>query len=232
MQKGLEMANEVKKGALIHDSAILYGKNIIGEDCIILEKAILGYPTTEILIKMREKKKFAEEFDFPGCHLGHDVIIRSEGIIYSNVIIGNYSRTGHKVLIREDSVIGDNVLIGTNVVIDKNVKIGHNVSIQSTVYIPTNTIIEDYVFLGPNCVFLNDKFPIRMETELKGPRICRGATVGGNATIFPGVTVGEGAFVAAGALVLEDVPAWYLAKGVPAKFVELPKKLKVMNKII
>ena len=226
------MANEIGKGTLIHDSVMLYGENLIGEDCIILEKAILGYPTTEILVKMREEKKFANEFQYQGCQLGHNVIIRSEGIIYSNVVIGHYSRTGHKVLIREDSVIGDNVLIGTGVVIDKNVKIGHNVSIQSTVYIPTNTIIEDYVFLGPNCVFLNDKFPIRKEAELQGPRICRGVTVGGNATILHGVTVGEGAFVAAGALVLEDVPAWHLAKGVPAKFVELPEYLKVLNKII
>jgi acetyltransferase-like isoleucine patch superfamily enzyme len=193
---------------------------------------ILGYPSTEILVKMREEKRFAEEFDYFGCQLGNSVIIRSEGIIYSNVVIGDYVRTGHKVLIREDSIIGDNVLVGTNVVIDKNVKIGNNVSIQSTVYIPTNTIVEDYVFLGPNCVFLNDKFPIRIENELRGPRICKGVTVGGNATIFPGITVGEGAFVSAGALVLEDVPPWHLAKGVPAKLVELPDKLRILNNII
>jgi acetyltransferase-like isoleucine patch superfamily enzyme len=226
------MSNVIGKGTLIHDSVIMYGENSIGEDCIILEKVVLGYPTTEMLVKMREEKKFAEEFDFLGCQLGHDVIIRSEGIIYSNVVIGNYVRTGHKVLIREDSIVGDNVLVGTNVVIDRNVRIGNNVSIQSSVYIPTNTIIENYVFLGPNCVFLNDRFPIRIETELKGPRICKGVTVGGNATILPGVTVGEGAFVAAGALVLEDVPPWHLAKGAPAEFIELPEKLKILNKII
>ena len=226
------MLKVVGEGTLIHDSVITYGENIIGGNCIILEKAILGYPTTEILIKMREEKRFADGFDFAGCKLGHDVIIRSEGIIYSNVVIGNYSRTGHKVLIREESTIGDNVLVGTNVVIDRNVKIGNHVSIQSTVYIPTNTIIEDYVFLGPNCVFLNDKFPIRIENGLRGPRICKGVTIGGNATIFPGVTIGEGAFVSAGALVLEDVPPWHLAKGVPAKLGELPEKLRVLNKII
>jgi acetyltransferase-like isoleucine patch superfamily enzyme len=226
------MLKEVGEGTLIHDSVITYGKNIIGENCIILEKVILGYPSTEILVKMREEKRFAEEFDYFGCQLGNSVIIRSEGIIYSNVVIGDYVRTGHKVLIREDSIIGDNVLVGTNVVIDKNVKIGNNVSIQSTVYIPTNTIVEDYVFLGPNCVFLNDKFPIRIENELRGPRICKGVTVGGNATIFPGITVGEGAFVSAGALVLEDVPPWHLAKGVPAKLVELPDKLRILNNII
>jgi acetyltransferase-like isoleucine patch superfamily enzyme len=226
------MLKEVGEGTLIHDSVITYGRNLIGENCIILEKVILGYPSTDILVKMRKEKRFAEEFDYFGCQLGHHVIIRSEGVIYENVVVGNYSRTGHKVLIRENSTIGDNVLVGTNVVIDRNVKIGNHVSIQSTVYIPTNTIIEDYVFLGPNCVFLNDKFPIRIEEELKGPRICRGVTVGGNATIFPGVTVGEGAFVSAGALVLEDVPPWHLAKGIPARSVELPEKLRILNKII
>jgi acetyltransferase-like isoleucine patch superfamily enzyme len=226
------MLSEVGEGTLIHDSVISYGRNIIGKDCIILEKVILGYPTTEILVNMREQKRFAEAYDYFGCQLGNNVIIRSEAIIYRNVVIGNYSRTGHKVLIREDSIIGDNVLVGTNVVIDKNVRIGNHVSIQSTVYIPTNTIIEDYVFLGPNCVFLNDKFPVRIENELRGPTICKGATVGGNATIFPGVTVGEGAFVSAGALVLEDVPPWHLAKGAPAKFIELPEKLRILNKII
>ena len=226
------MGIEVGEGSLVHDSVISYGRNIIGKNCIVLEKVILGYPTTEILVKMREKKKFAEEFDYFGCQLGDNVIVRSEGVIYSNVTLGNYVRTGHKVLIRENSTIGNDVLVGTNVVIDRNVKIGSYVSIQSTVYIPTNTVIEDYVFLGPNCVFLNDRFPIRIENELRGPRICRGVTVGGNATIFPGVTVGEGAFVSAGAVVLEDVPPWHLAKGVPAKFEELPEKLRILNKII
>lgn len=226
------MGIEVGKGSLVHDSVISYGKNIVGENCILLEKVILGYPTTEILVRMREENRFAGAFDYLGCQLGDNVIVRSETVIYRNVTIGNYVRTGHKVLIRENSTIGNDVLVGTNVVIDRNVTIGNFVSIQSTVYIPTNTIIEDYVFLGPNCVFLNDRFPIRIENELKGPRICKGVTVGGNATISPGVTVGEGSFISAGAVVLEDVPPWHLAKGVPARLEELPEKLRILNKIV
>ena len=58
------MGIEVGEGSLVHDSVISYGRNIIGRNCIVLEKVILGYPTTEILVKMREKKKFAEEFDY------------------------------------------------------------------------------------------------------------------------------------------------------------------------
>jgi len=45
----------------------------------------------------------------------------------------------------------------------------------------------------------------------------RGAFVGVNATIMPGVRIGQGAFVGAGSLVREDVPPWHVVGGVPAR---------------
>lgn len=44
-----------------------------------------------------------------------------------------------------------------------------------------------------------------------------GAFVGVDALIMPGVTVGEGAVVAAGAVVVDDVPAGMVVGGVPAR---------------
>src|SRR5206468_5615407 len=41
--------------------------------------------------------------------------------------------------------------------------------------------------------------------------------VGSDAIIFPGVTIGEGAVVAAGAVVMSDVPAYTLVAGNPAR---------------
>jgi acetyltransferase-like isoleucine patch superfamily enzyme len=116
-------------------------------------------------------------------------------------------------------------------VIDGNCRIGSHVSIQSNVYIPTNTVIEDYVFLGPCCVLANDKYPVRVPYDLKGPVIRKGASVGANATLLPGIEVGEGAMVAAGALVTKNVPPWKLAIGCPAKIAELPEALKTANRI-
>lgn len=163
--------------------------------------------------------------------IGNNAIIRSNSIIYNDVEIGDNFRTGHGVTIREKTRIGDNVLIGTNSVIEGHCTIGNNVSIQSNVYIPTNTVICDYVFMGPCVCFTNDKYPIRVDFDLKGPIIRRGASIGANSTFLSNVEVGEGAMVAAGAIVTKDVPPYFLAIGTPAKIKPLPKHLKTLNKL-
>ncbi|UTB33257.1 MAG: acetyltransferase [Methanobacterium sp. ERen5] len=163
--------------------------------------------------------------------IGKNSIIRSNSIIYDDVEIGNNFISGHGVTIREKTNIGDNVLVGTNSVIEGHCDIGNNVSIQSNVYIPTNTVIEDHVFIGPCACFTNDKYPIRIDFDLKGPTIRKGASVGANSTFLSNIEVGEGAMVAAGAIVTMDIPDYFLAIGAPARIKPLPKKLKKLNKI-
>ena len=163
--------------------------------------------------------------------IGKNALIRSNSIIYNDVEIGKNFKTGHGITIREKTTIGDNVLIGTNTVIEGHSSIGNDVSIQSNVYIPTNTIIEDYVFIGPCACFTNDKYPIRVDFDLKGPVIKRGASIGANSTFLSNIEIGEGAMVAAGAIVTMDVPEYFLAIGAPARIKPLPKHLKKLNKI-
>lgn len=45
------------------------------------------------------------------------------------------------------------------------------------------------------------------------------AWVCARAVVLPGVSIGEGAVIAAGAVVVDDVPAWTVAAGVPARVV-------------
>ncbi len=162
--------------------------------------------------------------------IGKNHTIRSNSIIYNDVVIGDNFRTGHNVVIRENTNIGDDVLIGTNTVIEGDVIIGNDVSIQSNVYIPTNSVIEDNVFIGPCACFTNDKYPVRINYELQGPRIRRGASIGGNTTFLSNVEIGEGSIVAAGAIVIHSVPPFYLAIGTPARIKPLPNHLKVPNR--
>lgn len=226
------MIDKYGRGCLLHDTLRTYGRNRVGAQTMIMENVILGYPTSDVLLKIMSRRTRNEDLDYAGTTIGHHCIIRSDAVIYRDVVMGNYVRTGHGVLIREHCRIGHHVLVGTNVVIDNDVAIGQRVSLQSGVYLPTGTRIDDWVFIGPGATFLNDKFPIRTKDALTAPRVRRGATIGGNATILPGVVVGEGAFVAAGAVVTKNVPAWHLAIGSPARHSPLPEKLRRRNRII
>ena len=194
-------------------SIIYFGTNIIGDNTIVSDSVTLGFPSREHMGKE----------EFPGTTIGANGMLRSGTIIYSDVQIGNDFSTGHNVMIREKTTIGDGVSIGTNTIIEGNVIIGNNVSLQSLVYILTGVLIEDDVFIGPNAVLTNDPYPPHGGDNLKGPVIRKGASIGANATLLPGVEVGEGALVAAGAVVTRDVPPRMLAVGSPARFKELPE---------
>ena len=88
--------------------------------------------------------------------------------------------------------------------------------IQSNVYIPTNSVIDEQVFLGPNVVLTNDRRMNRGECKLEGATIKKGARIGANATILPGIIIGYDTVVGAGSVVTRDVPDNEIVVGVPA----------------
>ena len=53
--------------------------------------------------------------------------------------------------------------------------------------------------------------------KLIGPIVKKGASIGANALLFPGITVGEGAVIGSQAMVNVDVPARTIFAGIPAK---------------
>jgi len=215
-----------------HHTVRSYGRNSVGDNSIITDNVILGYPSTALLLSLRQVDLNLEHADYEGCTIGDNAILRSEAVFYCNVKAGHHVRTGHKVLVRENTVIGNNVSIGTNTVIDNDCVIGSFVNIQSCVYLPTGSRIGDYVFLGPGATLTNDRFPIRGERTLEPALVKRGASLGANCVILPGITIGEGAFVAANAVVTKDVPDWHMAIGVPAEMSPLPAELRVLNRIV
>ena len=53
-----------------------------------------------------------------------------------------------------------------------------------------------------------------------GPTLARGAKIGANATLLPGVRIGEDALVGAGAVVTRDVPPRAVVAGNPAQVIK------------
>ena len=81
--------------------------------------------------------------------------------------------------------------------------------------------MEDDVFIGPNATFTNDAYPRSGVPRacLPPTRLCRGASIGANATVLPGLTIGPGAMVGAGTVVTQNVPANGVVVGNPARIV-------------
>lgn len=163
------------------------------------------------------------------AYIAGDAVVRSNSIIYPDVVIGSGLQTGHGVLVREETTIGDDCVLGTDSVIDGRTDIGDSLSMQTGVYVPPETEIGDRVFLGPRAVLTNDPYPLREDVGLVGPTLEDDVSIGANATILPDVTVGDRSFIAAGAVVTRDVPPETLAVGAPARHKPLPDRLNTTN---
>lgn len=133
---------------------------------------------------------------------------------------------------------GENVIIGKhvdaswdNIFLGNRVSIGSNNLLLST---KAKIIINDNVFLGPNVTIVTGnhttnylgKYIVDITDEDKRENDDENVVlecdnwIGANATILKGVTVHEGAIVAAGAVVVKDVPAYAIVGGVPARVIK------------
>ena len=127
------------------------------------------------------------------------------------------------VVVLPHAKIGENCNICSHCFIENDVVIGNNVTLKFYVELCDGLRLEDNVFIGPHVSFTNDLFP-RSKKILEKPVstiIRKGASIGANCTIKPGVTIGEYAFVGAGSVVTKDIPAWTIAVGNPAKVVKV-----------
>lgn len=116
--------------------------------------------------------------------------------------------------------IGKNSKIDAFVYIEESVIIGNNCKIKPFVFIPTGVTIQDNVFIGPNVSFTNDKYPkSRGEWKLLKTIVKKGASIGANSVILPGVTIGKDALVGAGSIVTKNVPDDAIVIGNPLRII-------------
>lgn len=121
--------------------------------------------------------------------------------------IGDNTNIWQFCVVLKDAVIGENCNICSHCFIENNVKIGNNVTVKNGVFLYDGITIEDDVFIGPNATFCNDRYPKSKNKNFKLEPIVikKGASIGANATILPGITIGENAMIGAGSIVTKDV---------------------------
>lgn len=118
--------------------------------------------------------------------------------------------------------VGKKVFIGYGVWFDFNhadlIEIGNNVHVTNMCLLLCHQRDLDDYFVGTDASSLRyKKNKIIIED---------GVMIGMNTTIMPGVKIGEGAIIGAKSLVIDDIPAWTIAAGNPAKVIKNIKDSK------
>lgn len=117
--------------------------------------------------------------------------------------------------------IGRDCNICDGVFVENDVIVGDRVTLKCGVQLWDGLRLEDDVFVGPNATFTNDPMPRSgcRPGSFAVTLVKRGASIGANATILPGVVIGAGAMVGAGAVVTRSVPPHAVVVGNPARIV-------------
>ena len=211
---GLLLGADVHIGAGVAFGAhvVVHAGTSIGAGCVIEDHAVLGKPP-------RLARGSSSAGDVMRLELSERVTVCAGAIVLAAARIGENAIVGDQAFVRERSSIGAGSLIGRGSVVDNDVDIGAGVRVQSNVYVTAFAVVEDDVFIGPGVVMTNDHTMARHPpgVRLRGPILRRACRVGGGAVLAPGVEIGEEAFVAAGAVVVRDVPARAVVMGVPAR---------------
>lgn len=133
--------------------------------------------------------------------------------------VGDGTRVWAFAHVLPGAVVGRDCNLCDGVFVENDVRIGDRVTVKCGVQLWDGVTLEDDVFVGPNATFANDAFPRSRQRPSAFLRttVERGASIGANATILPGITIGRGAMVGAGAVVTRSVPHWAIVAGSPAR---------------
>jgi acetyltransferase-like isoleucine patch superfamily enzyme len=146
--------------------------------------------------------------------------------------LGDGVRVGLGVILKHPGTfeIGDGVFIGDGVILqgrhDGHCVIGSHAWLGPQAYFDCRDMeLGEYVGWGPGAKVLGSEHTglpadapiVTTDLVIRPVRVGKGADIGVNAVLLPGVTVGEGAIVGAGAVVTADVPPYAVAAGVPAR---------------
>src|ERR1700681_1560280 len=156
----------------------------------------------------------------PDVGLARDARFHQSALVESDQI-GEGTRVWAYAHILPGARIGRDCNICDHTFIENDIIIGDRVTIKCGVQLWDGMRVEDDVFIGPNATFTNDRFPRSKQHLAEYPQtvIKRGASIGANATLAPGIVIGEMAMVGAAAVVTHNAPPHSKLAGNPARII-------------
>jgi UDP-2-acetamido-3-amino-2,3-dideoxy-glucuronate N-acetyltransferase len=213
--EGVELPEDVELGGHV----VIHAGSVIGAGARLQDGAVVGKP-----LALGPRSTASREQPAP-AEVGAGATICAGAVVVAGARIGPRAVVGDQAHVRERAVVGEGSVVGRGSAVDNDVTIGTRVRIQTGCYLTAFSTVEDDVFVAPGVTSTNDNTMTRHGTGhvLRGALLRRACRIGGGVVLAPGIEVGEEAYVAAGAVVVGDVPARAVMMGVPARQVrEVP----------
>jgi UDP-2-acetamido-3-amino-2,3-dideoxy-glucuronate N-acetyltransferase len=206
---GVELPDDVELGGHV----VIHAGTVLEKGARIQDGAVLGKP-----VALGPRSRASSGRQEP-LRVGAGATICAGAVVLEGAQIEAGAMVGDQAHVRERAVVGERSAIGRGSAVDNDVTIGARVRVQTGCYLTARTTVEDDVFVAPGVTTTNDHTMGRHgpDDELRGAVLRRACRVGGAAVLLPAVEVGEEAFVAAGAVVVRDVPPRTVVAGVPAR---------------
>lgn len=221
MGKNVVLSSDTRLGERVQvgNNVTFYPGVSVGDDCRIMDGAVLGRPPLSVGNVTRPLGNMQRELA-----IGASSIIGANAVLYNGVKIGQQVLIGDLASIREGCVFSDQVVIGRGVMVMYDTRVGERTRVIDGAILTGNMLVEADVFIGPGVNSINDndvylkRFGL-VPFDVCGPTVRRFALIGTGANLAAGIEVGMGAIVAPSAMVTHNVPAWTIVAGVPAKVV-------------
>ncbi len=208
---------KIGTGSVIGHNAVLHNDCQIGRDVRIDDGVVIGKQPLRSLASA-----VTHDVSLPPTIIGNGCLLGTHAVVYRGASIGDGVLIADLATVREQTVIGELTIIGRGVAVENQVRIGIRCKIETGAYITAMSTLGDYCFVAPEVTFTNDNYVGRSEERFKhfgGVTMQRGARIGANATVLPGITIGEDALVAAGSVVTRNVNPGMVAMGSPARLI-------------
>ena len=157
--------------------------------------------------------------------------IHPTAIVEPGASIGDGTSVWDCVHVRAGARIGRRCIVGEKTYVAGGASIGDLCKLNANVYVCAGVTIEDGAMVAAHTVFTNDRMPRACDPDLRdllpseadertlATTVRRGASIGANCTIGPGLELGAFCMVGMASVVTRNVPAHALVVGNPARVV-------------